>query len=181
MIDVEWDLLPRIGLGPFGGFFGVIPYFWLLVAGLFFTFVYFDFRNIKGGYRHGGVIIISVSLITSVLVGTCIYFLRTPEYAEGLFRRIPMYQQLHMGHEMMWNVPGGGVLAGTILELSGDKIIILKDFGEDVWVVDISRASIVNGPRMVVGMEIRAVGKIVGPGKFFAEGIRFPKREMRSR
>lgn len=175
MVDVEWDLLPKVSPMPFFGFFKLIPYFWLVVASLLFGFVYFDFKNIKGGYRYAGAAIIAVSLLISVLIGACIYFFRTPEYAEGLFRKVPMYRQLHMGREMMWNVPGSGVLAGTVLDIDEDKMLILRDFGEDVWVVDISRADVQQGAKIFIGMEIRVVGKELEPGKFFADAIRIPK------
>lgn len=181
MMDVEWDLLPKVSPMPVFGFFKLIPYFWLVVAGVLFSFVYFDFKNIKGGYRYAGVLIIAVSLLISLLVGSCIYFLKTPEYAENLFRRVPMYRELHMGREMMWNAPTSGVLAGTVLDMDEEKMLVLRDFGEDVWVVDISRADVQSGAKIFIGMEIRVVGKEIEPGKFFADAIRVPRGGPRFR
>lgn len=181
MMDVEWDLLPKVSPMPVFGFFKLIPYFWLVVASVLFAFVYFDFKNLKGGYRYTGVVIIAASLLISLLVGTCIYFLKAPEYAEGLFVRVPMYRQLHMGREMMWNAPSSGILAGTILDMDEEKMLVLRDFGEDVWIVDISRADIQRGAKIIVGMEIRVVGKEIESGKFFADAIRVPKGGPRFR
>jgi len=173
LIDVDWDLLPKVAPVPFFGVMKLIPYFWLIVAGLLFTFVYFDFKNIKGGYRYGGFIIIIGSLIVALIVGVCIYFLQAPRNADDLFfRKMPMYRQMHMGREMMWNVPDMGVLAGTVLEVREDKAFILEDFGENVWTVDISKVKEVDFIKIFVGMRVKVVGKIEGPGRFVADFVR---------
>jgi len=178
LVDVEWDLLHKIAPNPFFGVFKMVPYFWLIVASLLFIFVYFDFRNTKGGYRYSGLIVIGASLLISLLIGICIYSLKTPENANNLFLRIPVYKQLHMGREMMWNMPEKGILAGTVLKINGDKALILEDFNDRVWTVDISQTKGVKEMKILVGIKIRVIGVIEGPGKFIAEGIRFPKGGM---
>lgn len=174
-VAVEWDLLPRVGGGPFGGFFMIVPYFWLLVSGLLFTFVYFDFRNTKGGYRYSGGIVMAISLIISLLLGICFYVSTVSEFAEDLFARVPMYEHMHKAREMMWNIPDKGVLAGMVLEVNGNEALVLEDFGKVIWNVDISGAKIMKGMKVLVGMNIRVIGEINGPGKFDAEEIRLPK------
>ncbi|MDD3861450.1 MAG: hypothetical protein PHP74_00985 [Candidatus Gracilibacteria bacterium] len=175
LFRVEWDLLPRVEHCDFCGIFRVVPYFWLLVSGLLFVFVYFDFKNTKGGYRYRSWMIIGASLLISLILGTCFCFLKTPRHADDLFLKMPMYEKMHRGREMMWNVPDKGVLAGVILDVKGNKALILEDFSRKTWEVDISNVKVIRKGQLLIGIEVRVIGKIMDMDKFFAEEIRIPK------
>jgi len=168
LIKVDWDLLPKMAPMPFFEFMKLIPYFWLIIAGLLFTFVYFDFRNTRKGYRYNGTIIVIVGLLISAAFGTGIYFLKTPERADDFFRQIPVYRDMHPGRGDFWNVPDRGVLAGTILEIKNDKVVILEDFGKNTWTVDISEVKIPRKIGELVGEKVKAVGKVTGFAEFHA-------------
>jgi hypothetical protein len=176
IVNVDWDLLPRVAPGAGFGLFKLVPYFWLLIAVLLFVFVYFDFRNTRKGYRYNGGVIIGVSLLIDFVLGLCAYFVRTPERADEMFRQMPFYEDMHMGREMMWNAPDVGVLAGVIIEIRDGKAIILEDVIEHVWDVNIENARIGKGPNekvLAVGDRIKAIGEVIAPGNFRAEEIRF--------
>jgi len=176
IVNVDWDLLPRVAPGAGFGLFKIVPYFWLLIAVLLFVFVYFDFRNTRKGHRYNGGVVIGVSLLIAFVLGLGAYFIRTPERADEMFRQMPFYEDMHMGREMMWNAPDVGVLAGVIIEIRDGKAIILEDMIKHVWEVDIEKAKIGKGVGekvLAVGDRIKAVGEIISLGKFRAEEIRF--------
>jgi len=172
LVSVEWDLLPKVMPPPFG-FFIVLPYFWLLISILLFVFVYFDFRNTRKGHRYSGGFVVIVSFLIALILGVGIYFLKTPERADEMFFKIPMYEDIHKPREMMWNAPEHGVLAGIVIDIDGNKAMILEDFGKEVWFVNISSAEIHR--EIFVGNKVKAVGDIIAPLKFTAREVRFFK------
>ncbi|MFA6992362.1 MAG: hypothetical protein WC269_03735 [Candidatus Gracilibacteria bacterium] len=177
VINVDWDLLPMVAPGPGMGFaiFKLIPYFWLLIAILLFVFVYFDFKNTRKGYRYSGGMIVGGSLLVAFVLGAGIYFFKTPEFADEMFLKVPFYEGMHAGRDEVWNVPEKGVIAGMIIRIDGDKIIVLNDMIGNAWEVNVEQAKFGNGPvprKFIVGDMIKAVGKITGPGFFEAEEIR---------
>lgn len=178
VVMVDWDLLPRVAPRAGFGLFRLVPYFWLLVAVLLFVFVYFDFRNTRKGHRYSGGVVIGASLLVAFVLGLCMYFVNASEMAEDMFRKMPFYDDMHMGREMMWNAPDVGVLAGTVVAIEKGKVIVLEDMMEHVWDVGIENAKIGKGPKsreLVVGDNVKAIGKMIAPGKFEADEIRFGK------
>lgn len=170
--SVDWDLVPKIAPGPSLGLMKFIPYFWMIVAALLFVFVYFDFRNTRKGYRYSGTLIVVVGLVISIICGTCIYCFKTPEKADKFLRRIPAYNDMHPGCGEFWNAPEKGVLAGTIIDIKGDEIVILEDLGENTWTVNISDARVPKKIGSFLGKKVKMVGKITGFAEFRAKEIR---------
>lgn len=173
IVNVDWELLPRISPPPpFFGAFRVLPYFWIFVSILIFVFVYFDFRNTRKGYRYGGGMIVGISLLVALVFGTGIYFLGASRRADEFFIKNPIYKMMHPGHRMMWNVPEKGVLAGSVLEINEEKALIMEDFSNKIWMVDISNAKISKRVEIFVGANLKVLGKSNAPGEFFAEEIK---------
>jgi predicted secreted protein len=173
--NLERDLIPRIAPDVGLGLFRLVPYFWMFVAVALFIFVYFDFKNTRKGHRYGGGIIILVSLLIALILGIGIFFLKTPERADKFFLKVPFYQEMHMKKEMMWNVPGRGVLSGIIIEIKDDKAFVLEDMVKHIWDIDIKGATIGKGPAkkdLEVGDWIKAIGIVSSPGEFKADEIR---------
>ena len=181
VVNVEWDLVPRVALDAGLVLFKLVPFFWLFIAIILFVFVYFDFKNTRKGYRYGGGVIVGASLLVAFVLGLCIYFVKTPEFADDMFLKMPFYKNMRAGREMMWNAPERGVIAGVIIKLEGNEAIILEDMMEFVWNINIQMARVGKGPVnriLVVGDRVKAIGKIVSPGNFEAEEIR-PARSPR--
>jgi predicted secreted protein len=177
-LNLDWDLVPRVARGAGFGFFKLFPYFWLFISLLLFVFVYFDFKNTRKGYRYGGGVIIGGSLVIALILGMVIYFTKAPQRVDDAFMKVPFYKDMHVGREMLWNMPEKGVVAGVIIELDDDKAIILEDMMKHVWNVDIKNAKIGKGlkeKKLFIGEYVKAIGEMKGPGIFEAEEIRFFK------
>jgi uncharacterized membrane protein len=175
LINMDWDLLPRVMPGPGFGFFRVLPYFWLLVSILLFIFVYFDFKKTRSGHRYGGGLIVGISLLIAIVLGAGIYYSKTSEFADDAFLRSPIYMNMHPGRGMLWNDPENGIIDGVILEVTVNTAIVMEDVIKHVWNVDITEAKIGRGPKdwhILVGDRVRAVGEVTGVGEFSAEEIR---------
>lgn len=175
IVNVDWDLVPRMVHNTGFGILKLVPYFWLLISVLLFVFVYFDFKNTRKGHRYSGGMIISLSLLVAVVLGSAIYSMRAPQFADDMFLKMPFYKNMHMGKEMMWNIPEKGIIAGVIIKIEGDEAIVMEDMMKFIWNVNIERARANKGPVkkfIVVGSRVKAIGKIVGPGNFEATELR---------
>lgn len=183
IVNVDWDLVPRMVPGTGFGILKLVPYFWLFISVLLFVFVYFDFKNTRNGHRYSGGVIIGLSLLVALILGSAIYFVRAPQFADDVFLKVPFYKNMHRGREMMWNMPERGIIAGVVIKIEGDEAIVLEDMMEFIWNVNIARARLGKGKGtvgriLVVGDRVKAIGKIVGPGNFEAEEIR-PFKSLR--
>jgi hypothetical protein len=175
IVNVDWDLVPRMVPDAGFGILKLVPYFWLFISVLLFVFVYFDFKNTRKGHRYGGGVIIGLSFLVTLILGSVIYSVRASQFADDVFLKVPFYRNMHMGREMMWNMPERGIIAGVIMKIEGDDAIVLEDMMKFIWNVNIEKARFGKGPverLFVVGDRVKAIGKIVGPGSFKAEEIR---------
>jgi hypothetical protein len=177
LIRVDWDILPRVmPMPPDFGLFRVLPYFWMLISALLFTFVYFDFKNTRKGHRYGGGMIVGGSLLIAFILGTGIYYLKTPEHADEFFLKIPIYKDMHRGQGDFWNVPEHGVLVGTVMKIDDDNVFILEDITKHVWAINIEKAHFGRESAekiIVVGNPLMVLGKPAETeGEFMADEVR---------
>ncbi len=177
LFSVDWDVLPKMGPGPVRGFIAVMPYFWVLVSALLFSFVYFDFKKTRKGYRYDGRMVISVSVLVALILGIGLYVMHTPERAEEFFMKSSMYRGIHHDPGMLWIAPEKGLLGGKVIEVQGMEIIILEDFSNDTWRVDVLDARYGKGYKKEVinGDYLKIIGEMLKRGEFRADEIRFLK------
>jgi len=172
IIDIEWDMLPKMG-GPkrFFAFVGLVPYFWLIVATLLFVFVYFDFRRTRRGHRYSGGAVVIGSVVISIVIGVCMYFVHTPRFANEVLRDVPPFRQMENMRKGFWHEPTHGMISGVILSVESNKIIIVEDFIEHIWNVDVEFAE-VKGQGFVPGRLVRIIGDFVDKDDFVAKEVR---------
>lgn len=170
--EFEWELLPRFFEVRPPLFLQILPYFWLFIAALLFTFVYFDFRKTKTGYRYSTTIIMISSLLLSLALGLTIFKLKTPHRLEPFFReRMPFYESVRPSMGRLWMNPEDGLLGGIVMSELKDKRFELEDLRGDDWEVVLIEPKPVFGLLVEPGNSVKITGKILKRNEFEAEKI----------
>ena len=169
--DAGWDIYSQMNDGVVEFILLALPYFWLVLMVGFLTLAYYHFRHTKKGYRYNIFAIIGLSLLTSLMLGSALYASGFSERLETLFQEIPHYEKLHVGKRLLWHRPDQGFLAGTILQMGNGKIILLQDFRQEKWNVDIQDAKARKDIELKRGLRVRITGTDMGKHEFKAFGV----------
>ena len=167
----DWDMSGRLAGGPIRFLIMTLSYFWLLIFVAFVLVAYYNFKHTKKGYKYNIFVIIGVSLLSTILLGSLAYSIGWGEKLENsLVGRAPFYQGMQRHRQEMWSQPERGLLVGKILRVEEDKFF-LEDIGRKEWQVFSAEAQL--SPMVVVetGEMIRILGQILAPAQFRAERI----------
>lgn len=157
-----------------------IPYVWLLALTLFIIVAYYGFRHTRRGYRYPMLRVISGSLLMSMLLcGVMNAFDVGRLIHRYLIENIQSYNRLVNTNEILWVQTAKGLLGGKIVEYPvRDSLVIIRDYKKRLWRVDISRAEVRTGTKLVVGKYLKITGLKTGKGEFRAHSVR-PWRNKR--
>jgi len=169
---VEWDVHPMVGRGKGSTFFYVFPYFWVIVAALLFTFVYFDFQKTRKGHRYDGALVVGLSIVLSLFIGLSLHLSNVSERLETVMQKAPMYKQLQYDREGPWRAPEDGLVAGTILEVKDGKILLLEDLGKRIWFVEFAEAKVGREVSVIKGEKLKVLGEMYPEDRFVADELR---------
>lgn len=150
-----------------------IPFVWFLLTVLGLVLAFLFLKKTKDGYRYDFWVLVVVNLILSISIGSVIYSLGYTEKLNNYFNtNIPSYSRYFDPRVNVWSRPASGYLAGTIVEVKEDVIIV--DFNLKRWNIDIKDLNIIIAGRvsLVIGEKIKVIGKQTGDNTFKALEIR---------
>jgi len=148
-----------------------LPYFWIILLIGFSFLSYKYFRKTKKGYKYNFSIILTANIAISIIFGLAFYNVGFARVINHTFHSyIPYYNQLNNSIETMWSNPEKGLLAGTIEKVEKDMIII--DFDNKTWTIQIQNADIKNRVVLEKGEKIKIIGEIKSENIFIASDIR---------
>ncbi len=167
----DWELYQHFGQSFAGFVFKTLPYFWLLIFGVFGAFAYYSFRHTKKGYRYSFVLVVLGCLVASFALGFGLQRVGVAERTERfIYERFPAYEKIVSLREMRWARPEDGVLAGEIWgRIEGG--FALEDLKGNSWKV-MARPEVMD-PRLKIrrGMQVRIIGEKIDQGLFEAEKV----------
>ena len=170
LFNQEWDVYDHVTDSLPIFFVLVLPYFWLVLSGIFLVVAYYNFHHTKFGYRWRFSVLVTGYLVLTLVLGGVFYRLGAGEHLENFFaRNFKVYNQINYGRQI-WASPQDGLIAGVIIDLT-DGTMILKDLNNREWQIDISSTTISNKQIISVGQEIKVMGKMTGPDSCAAEEI----------
>ena len=77
------------------GFLLNIPYFWILILLIFLFLAYYNFKHTKNGYQYNPYMVVVLSVLISIVLGSVMYGLGQGEKMERMFYKgIPIYRQM---------------------------------------------------------------------------------------
>lgn len=105
-----------------------IPIIWVLLFVISLILIFYLFKKTNRGYKHSILLIGSISLIISFILGT---LLSKTFYGNVLMERFENERTVD------WTNPISGRLSGEVLFVD-DKYVLVRDIQDDVWNVDTS-------------------------------------------
>jgi len=125
-----------------------LPIFWLVLLAVFVLIAIYDLKKTKKGYRYNLITLISVSVLSSLILGSFVYAIGGGEKLENYFyQKIPFYKKIDNHKGMLLIRPEGGRMAGTVIKIN-DENIIIQDFTGRVWIVPTSTLEFKPGQRI---------------------------------
>jgi len=167
----DWDIYHQLGRGPVPHFFLTLPYLWIAVIVGFSFLAIYNFQHTKKGYRHKPIIIIAVSIMSGVVLGTFLFLIGGGhEVDHQLLGRQPMAKVFYDKQMKHWQHPEKGLLGGEIIDLQSGGTLILLDLDDQEWKVIYREGPL--SPILVHGAEVKLLGEIIGEFEFEAYKIR---------
>lgn len=165
----DWMLNTYLNSNRILFFFMILPYFWLIILTIFAGLSLYNFYQTKRGYKISTLLVITIYLITTLVVGIALYYFGIgAKIEEAAANKIPYYNQLNYARAV-WSRHDSGLLAGKILDTSGEKIKIM-DLDGEIWNLDISSSTGID--YIYKEKDIKIIGKKLDTNTFQAYQIK---------
>lgn len=147
-----------------------IPVFWLISMPLFVASAYVGVRNSRRGYRFQTGHLVLFCLGASIGLGATLHMINAGQRVNDyLITHVAWYREQADVPFAVWSRPELGFLGGTADLLLSDQTLRLIDFNMNVWMVDISGATINLDQPILTEGDVAIRGKITGPMQFRAD------------
>jgi hypothetical protein len=173
LLDNDWDVYMHLERSFISSVIISLPYIWIIIVILFYFLAYFNYKHTKGGYKIKPLIIVSVSVLVSIVLGGFLLangFGRTIDSA--LSQNVPYYEKMIGYREDVWNNPDKGLLGGRILKMKNENNFLLEGLDDKRWKIvgdNIFWSGHVSpGP----GVRIKVIGEKRDDNLFYAEEVR---------
>jgi amino acid transporter len=155
-----------------------LPIFWIISLLLILSLGFLTFRKTKKGYRYQTFLILSTIGFIVFSLGLLVHFLKFNRSLDTDFsRKIPHYNQFSPPREMRWVSPEEGLLAGKIISVQPEELVIVSFKGED-WVIRYQQeTSLDQGVKLEKEESIKAIGEKIGDFIFQAQRIQTIKQQ----
>ena len=171
LVNNDWDAYQLFGRGLFRHAFISLPYIWLVIMAVFVALAYYNARHTKKGYRYHAYWFVLGSVLFSMVLGAILYAFGFGSGVDRLFAdRLPGYGMMIHDREKMWLSPGQGFLAGEIVKSNHPQILV-EDFEDQIWNVDISDAFCPPHIEFEPEVEVRIHGEVLTNHNFKADKI----------
>lgn len=182
LLETDWMIVHRVISGKLGGFLVMLPYLWFLFIALVIFFANKLFIHTKSGYKFKPSVVVAVSVLISIIFGGLFYLTQSDTgFEQGLRRHMVPYARWGQFRERIFVAPHKGVLVGTVAEINSEVMIIIVDFRDDAWTVDISEATKAPEVKITVNERMGFLGEQTDVFTFKASEIRkfFRKSERK--
>ncbi len=154
-----------------------IPVFWIiLLIGLVFITTYLT-RKTPKGYKFPFGWALGAFLLSQIIGGIVLEGSNIGEQLDQrIARHISFYQNRQERRQKFWKNPENGFLAGTIIEINENGILLLDDWNKTQWTVDFTKSMIGERVQLQPDEKIRLIGTKAGNTEFIADQIRSWKR-----
>lgn len=161
--NTDYDLYMRSNVGAFGGLLRILPYFWIILLLVFVVAIEWNVKHTKKGYKYKTSIILAASILCSVILGTILYAVQIGKAIDyALEERLPYYAGYMSPRHSAWINPESGVLAGRVVTVQEEFILIETVRGQEWKVIFIDTGKEPLGfAQIQTDRHIRVVGEQV--------------------
>lgn len=175
----EWGLYSENKSNPASFILTTLPYFWILLVIIFTLAARLYIRHTKKGYKFSVPLVAGGSIGASILLGSVFYFTGLGNIIDKTFEeQVPLYARYLSPHHRPWLHPEEGLLAGKIIEIEENEIIII-DIDDEEWDVVLVEDAEDDYEELELYMFIRMIGETVDDHVFEAEHILLKPRDKR--
>lgn len=170
--QTDFVLISHLKHSKMESFLVLLPYFWLILLLVFSLLAFFSFKNFKKAYKYSLVSILSLSVFLSIILGCLTFISGGAQFLERKFAdKIEIYNSIEEKKIQHWMQPDSGFLAGTILEVKIDTLV-LEDFNQIKWQIYFKDVFIPPVIEITEGEQIKIMGEKTKEGYFVAREIR---------
>ena len=173
LTDNDWDIYKNLEKS-FGEYIILsFPYLWIVVLGAFLGISYLNYKHTKKGYRHNPLLITSLGILASIILGSIFFYSGLGLKIDRIFsNNFSHYETMLHYRKNFWMNPERGLLAGRIISVNSSDEFQVRDLRREDWKIE-GEGIIWRGD--AVPQEGRVV-KIIGNKK---EGNIFIAKEVR--
>lgn len=172
--QLDWDLYRFVHQSALVYSLTLVPYFWIVCIAIFLALAFFDLRKTETGYRYGWFKISLASISGIIIAGAMLSLSGVGNEVNLILKKdIPYYgQHMIMTKEKQWMQPDSGFLAGTLTNISSDKLEIV-DLAGQKWNVLLDEQTLIRpAVSFKQGEMIKIIGSKVDKNNFRAIEIR---------
>ncbi|MDD5396443.1 MAG: hypothetical protein PHW24_00090 [Candidatus Moranbacteria bacterium] len=172
--QLDWDLYRFAHQSAIVYSLSLLPYFWIVLIGIFLTLAFFDLRKTETGYKYGWLKMSLASIGGIVAIGFVFSSVGLGgKFNDTLARDIPYYgQHMMITKESQWMQPENGFLSGTLTAISDGKLEI-NDLNGQKWNVVLSGKTLIRpAVNVAKGEMIKIIGSKKNANDFEALEIR---------
>jgi len=176
ILDNDWDIYRYLSLSPAKHILLSLPYIWIFAILLFLGLALYNYKHTKSGYRSGTFVVLGLSVVGSVVLGSVFHSLGMGRKIDRIFsQNIPLYQNVHCccNRKDIWTQPEKGLLGGRILNIRKEDEFDIEDFGGIIWQIEKNNETLIRGPVLIIeNEEVKLIGEKRTEKRFRAREIR---------
>ncbi len=148
--------------------FGV-PLFWMILAVILWLVTEQVVQRTDKAYRIPFWVIGLTILLIQIFGGFILEQSRVGERLDVMFeKRMEWYNGAERINRRFERMPENGFLAGTVLQIKSDTVILLNDRTNKEWNVQLEKNSTFPFYQIKEGINIRMIGEMIGENEFLA-------------
>ncbi len=158
--QLDWDLYRFAHQSALIYSLTLLPYFWIVLIGMFLVLAFFDLRKTETGYKYSWLKIALASIGGIIAMGFIFSLIGLGGKFNAIVARdIPYYgQHIMMTKEKQWMQPDNGFLAGTLTTVSKNELEI-SDLNGQKWKIVLEEKTLI---RPVANIALGEMIKIIG-------------------
>lgn len=170
--QIDFDLIAHMSHSRFEWWLGLLPFIWIISLIIFTAIAVYGLKYTRKGYKYSLKTLIALNITFSILAGSLFFIGGGAAWLEHAFAsRVNSYESVNAKKVKMWSVPEEGNLSGYITEVH-DTYMVIKDFNEKVWTIDISDANISQMVKLEIDELVKIMGEMTAENKFSAIQVR---------
>lgn len=174
----DWEIARRAGKGSLHSFALILPYIWLIFLAITVFIAHKLFTKTKKGYKFRPIFIAMASVLISLIIGGIFYYIGLGHVVQKNLIKVKPYASWQQQRNVIMMNPERGILVGKIITIDGYKELLIMDFKNTKWAVDISKARPKNNFKIRIDTVIGMTGKKTGMDTFKANKIMPWRREF---
>ncbi|MDD5551832.1 MAG: hypothetical protein PHI88_01580 [Candidatus Pacebacteria bacterium] len=173
ILSNDWDIYKYFQKSFFEYLIGSLPYLWIIFLAVFLFLADYNLKNTKGGYRHKTYLVLILSIIISIILGSFLYSFGFGERINDVFAdNFPYYRKTFYQRQEIWTNPEKGLLGGVIVKVKNESEFSLKDFKNKIWQIKARDTNFKGNVTIQEGGKVKIIGKTKDLNIFIAEEIR---------